>query len=285
MTHPPTAAGPTATPAPDGANPSGLDHLVWQALSGPQAHLAAPDSDAQFKRFAPDIAPFAAVQDRDPAGLAAAWARLPAGQPMALVTPEPLAPATGPAWPDGPEPVLCRPQLQMLLPEPARLTLPGPATAQRIETLGLEDTPEVLQLIQATQPGPFGPRTLRMGHYRGVRATPPGPHGLRAEGLGDEAGARRAGDAAHTRAPLVAMAGERLRLPGFTEVSAVCVHPSARGQGLAAGLVSVVAAAILARGETPFLHVLPENVAAIALYQRLGFRLRRRLQLTVFQRG
>ncbi|PPK60595.1 FR47-like protein [Actinokineospora auranticolor] len=94
-----------------------------------------------------------------------------------------------------------------------------------------------------------GPRTIELGTYLGIR---------------------RAG-------VLVAMAGERLRPPGWTEISAVCTDPAARGQGLATRLVLAVAAGIRARGETPFLHTGARNTNAIRLYEALGFRLRREM--------
>jgi predicted GNAT family acetyltransferase len=74
---------------------------------------------------------------------------------------------------------------------------------------------------------------------------------------------------------LVAMAGERLRPPGWTEVSAVCTDPEHRGQGLAGRLVRHTAAGVAARGETPFLHAAAGNTGAIRLYESLGFTLRR----------
>jgi predicted GNAT family acetyltransferase len=114
----------------------------------------------------------------------------------------------------------------------------------------------MLGLVDLTRPGPFAARTVEMGRYLGVR---------------DEG-------------RLVAMAGERLRPPGYTEVSAVCTHPDFRGRGHAKALISVLAEAICARGETPFLHVLPENRPAVATYEALGFRTQRTLQLTVLER-
>jgi hypothetical protein len=83
---------------------------------------------------------------------------------------------------------------------------------------------------------------------------------------------------------LIAMAGERLKMPGFTEISAVCTHPEARGRGLAAALMRRVAAGIVAGGEELFLHVYPRNKSAIALYERLGFRHRAEIQLNVLRR-
>ncbi|MGV9989298.1 GNAT family N-acetyltransferase [Streptomyces sp. NPDC003374] len=110
------------------------------------------------------------------------------------------------------------------------------------------DVPEMLGLVARTHPGPFLPRTIEMGTYLGIRR----------EGV------------------LVAMAGERLRPPGWTEISAVCTHPAVRGQGLASRLILAVAHGIRERGETPFLHAAAGNTGALRLYESLGFRLRRR---------
>ncbi|MGW2047050.1 GNAT family N-acetyltransferase [Streptomyces sp. NPDC001858] len=113
--------------------------------------------------------------------------------------------------------------------------------------LGPADVPEILDLIARTQPGPFEARTIELGAYLGIRR-----------------------DGA-----LVAMAGERLHPPGWTEISAVCTDPAFRGEGLATRLVLAVAHGIRERGETPFLHTSAGNVNAIRLYEALGFRLRR----------
>ncbi|WP_299539176.1 GNAT family N-acetyltransferase [uncultured Streptomyces sp.] len=113
------------------------------------------------------------------------------------------------------------------------------------------DVPEMLDLVSRTKPGPFLPRTVELGAYWGIR---------------------RSGR-------LVAMAGERLRPPGYTEISAVCTDAGHRGEGLATRLVRHVAAGIEDRGDQPFLHAVAENTRAIALYRSIGFTLRRR---TVF---
>jgi ribosomal protein S18 acetylase RimI-like enzyme len=121
--------------------------------------------------------------------------------------------------------------------------------------LGEADVPEMLDLVAKTQPGPFLARTVLLGTYLGIRQ----------EGA------------------LVAMAGERLHPPGWTEISAVCTDPAFRGRGLAARLVRAVGAGIRARGETPFLHAAASNVHAIRLYESLGFRLRRELVFSVLR--
>lgn len=135
-------------------------------------------------------------------------------------------------------------------PAPAR----EPAAAGVVE-LGADDVPEMLDLVARTQPGPFRPRTRELGTYLGVRE-----HGR-----------------------LVAMAGERLRPPGWTELSAVCTAPEARGRGHAARLVSTLAAAALSRGDRPFLHVAEANTVAIRLYERLGFTSRAQVTFRGFR--
>ena len=119
------------------------------------------------------------------------------------------------------------------------------------------DVTEMLALASVTKPGPFGARTIGLGGYIGIRR----------------------------RDMLVAMAGERFRLDGFTEISGVCVEFAYRGHGFAADLVGALASSICARTEVPFLHVFSSNHAAIALYRKCGFTLRRRMHLAVLGRA
>ncbi|GAB2690810.1 GNAT family N-acetyltransferase [Nocardia thraciensis] len=123
------------------------------------------------------------------------------------------------------------------------------------DVLTAADLPEILELIARTEPGPYAPRTIEMGTYLGLRV-----HGR-----------------------LVAMAGERMHPPGWTEISAVCTDAEFRGRGIASRLIRAVGAGIRARGETPFLHALARNTTAISLYETLGFTLRQRSALTIVQ--
>ncbi|GAB2827517.1 GNAT family N-acetyltransferase [Actinocorallia aurea] len=136
------------------------------------------------------------------------------------------------------EPVFTLEGFQMVGP-----TDPDPGPHPAVVELGPADVPAMLALTQRTGPGPFWPRTHEMGAYLGIVE----------DGV------------------LVAMAGERLRPPGWTEISAVCTAPEARGRGHAARLVRALSARIAGRGERPFLHVAAANTGAIALYERLGF--------------
>ena len=132
------------------------------------------------------------------------------------------------------------------LPEPSGL---------EVVRLGPEDRTEMLALAELTEPGPFLLRTPELGRYVG----------LRREGR------------------LLAMAGERFRLPGYVEISAVCTHPDARGEGLAGELTLNVAHAIRAGGDEAFLHVLESNENATRLYQKLGFVIRRTVDVVFAQ--
>ncbi|MFG2779303.1 GNAT family N-acetyltransferase [Streptomyces prunicolor] len=119
--------------------------------------------------------------------------------------------------------------------------------------LGPDDVPEILDLVARTEPGPYLPRTVELGTYLGIRE----------EGR------------------LIALAGERLHPPGWTEISAVCTDPDHRGRGLATRLVRAVAAGIKERGEHPFLHAAATNANAIRLYESIGFSLRARTVFSV----
>jgi ribosomal protein S18 acetylase RimI-like enzyme len=133
----------------------------------------------------------------------------------------------------------------------------GAAAAPEVVRLSTADVAEMTALVAATNPGPFFSRTVELGAY----------HGIRRDG------------------ELIAMAGERMHLTGWTEVSAVCTAASARGQGLASTLVRAVLAGIEARGERAFLHAATSNTTAISVYETIGFRLRRELSVLVLTPG
>ena len=119
--------------------------------------------------------------------------------------------------------------------------------------LGPDDRAEMLDLAERTRPGPFLPRTGELGVFLGIR---------------------RGG-------ALVAMAGERLHPPGWTEIIGVCTDDGWRGHGFATRLMRMLAGGIRARGETPFLHALASNTDAVRLYETMGFRLRRTISFTI----
>lgn len=191
-------------------------------------------------RYPPDVAPFAAVAADTPAAWRALTRLLHADAPVALLSDAPLA------APDGLHAQTVGVIHQMVA---TRSDATPPDTDMM--ALGVADVPDMMALAQKTRPGPFCARTHEMGRYLGIRQ----------------------------QGRLIAMAGERMRPDGYVEISAVCVDAAWRGKGLAGRMIQRLQHDIRLRGDTPFLHVLSDNGNAIALYERLGFTLRRRFFL------
>lgn len=200
------------------------------------AHAHLADRLGSALRYQPEVAPFVALPD-EPDGQT--WRDTAALLGAGTVAPVACF-ATRP--PDAWQIVSDIPCVQMV--DDGVDAAPDDEAIQ----LGRADVPAMLALVAQTRPGPFRPRTIELGHYLGIR---------------------RGG-------VLVAMAGERMRPPGWTEISAVCTAGTHRGQGLATRLLRAVAHVIRERGEVPFLHAAAANTTAIRLYRSLGFRLRAR---------
>jgi ribosomal protein S18 acetylase RimI-like enzyme len=200
-------------------------------------HAHFAEVKGRTARYPVDMSPFMAM---DPDGDLQAWDDL-----AALVGPGAVAVLSGAGIspPEGWEVIGRIVGVQMV---DTALRAEEDAEAVRLEA---EDVVDMLDLVGRTKPGPFLPRTIEMGNYFGIR---------------------RGG-------ALVAMAGERLHPPGWTEISAVCTDDAYRGQGLATRLVRAVALGIRGRGETPFLQATSTNTNAIRLYQSIGFALRRQV--------
>jgi predicted GNAT family acetyltransferase len=148
-------------------------------------------------------------------------------------------------------------QQQSVLNQMVATTIAAGRPDFAVTSLGDADAEEMLALATLTAPGPFFRKTHRLGDFIGAKID----------------------------GRLVAMAGERMKPQGFTEVSGVCTHPDFRGRGYAGALMRIVAQTILDRGETPFLHVYAHNSGAIALYETLGFRFRAAPTLTILTRA
>ncbi|QDX24860.1 GNAT family N-acetyltransferase [Sphingomonas suaedae] len=221
-----------------------LDRPIWSALTTGWAHLA--EGDARALRIDRKVGMFGAAADAAPESAVALAALVPQEGELWLVERDPLP------LPPGVRVVKEGLAVQMVLD---RLT-PDEREPPAIEPLGDADGAEMFALATLTEPGPYVRRTHRLGGFVGVR----------------EGG------------KLVAMAGERMQMPGYGEVSAVCTHPDWRGRGLAGHLTRHVTAAILARGLTPFLHCYASNAGAVALYEAMGFRIRAYIHATVIVR-
>lgn len=220
-----------------------LDRPIWSALAGPHKHLAL--GGALARRYPASIAPFAAMSEATAESLAELTSLIPAHGRVALFTVDKIAP------PPNLEIQVAVECYQMILADAPKRAREG------FEPLRMTavDAPDMLRLTELTKPGPFSIRTHELGNYLGIRD-------------GGE---------------LVAMAGERMRFNSYVEISAVCVHPQHRSKGYAKNLMSVLMQELVERGAVPILHVFTENPSAIALYEQLGFVIRRRLQVTVLQ--
>lgn len=200
---------------------------------------------ARARRMPPEIGPFAALADTSPESFAELHALLAPPEYAVLFTPEPV---TLP----GDFTLITAASGEQMTGTPAE----HKGAAPEIVALGAPDVPEMMALVELTKPGPFGPRTHELGTFLGIR-------------IGGQ---------------LAAMAGERLKPGNYTEMTAVCVHPEHRGKGYAQALLAAISKQIVARGETPFLHVFSENASAIALYRRQGMETRLQLHVTVLSR-
>lgn len=198
------------------------------------------------RRFVADVSPFAACADDSEDALRDLAAIVPQQGNIILLQ------STQPPVPAGLEIEFQAEGVQMVSE-----FLPPIPQAENVDELGEPDAPAMLELATLTKPGPFLARTHTLGGFVGIRVG----------------------------GTLVAMAGERLKVPGFTEVSGVCTRPGHRGKGYAALLSTLVAHRIHARGETPFLHAFAANTGAIRIYEALGFKVRTRVWPTALKRS
>src|SRR5687767_10695669 len=149
-------------------------------------------------RYPAAIVPFAGIGEPTPRASDQLTSLIEDAESVFIVG---VAPEPPPGWQIEPK----KPVLQMICntrpPE-----VPGPG----VTTMGPEQVDDMIELTALVFPGFFRARTLDMGSYYGIY------HGSR----------------------LAAMAGERMRLDGYQELSAVCTHPDHTGRGYAQRLLA-----------------------------------------------
>ena len=209
-------------------------------------HQALAEGGGLARRYRPSIVPFAATAADDAGSLRALARLLPAGETAVLVQSDEIV------LPREISAVSTATLVQMIAEQPMPAASDG-----RIRQLTKDDATEMLALASLTKPGPFTLEALSLGEFWGIRID----------------------------GRLAAMAGERMKQPGYSELSGVCTHPDFRGEGLARLLSVFVAGRIVARGEVPYLHAYDSNAAAIGLYESIGFRLRSRMNMATVQRA
>lgn len=198
--------------------------------------------------YDPQVSPLAGITEHSPAALSELAALVGPGTGVGVLATEPQLPES-PAW----QPVRVMRLQQMVCEAP-------PPAAEAFAELGAADVAAMIELAELTEPGPFLERTIEMGCYLGVR------------------------DAGR----LVAMAGERMKPPGWVEISGVCTHAAARGQGYASRMVVNLVANCVAHDQRAFLHVVmgsPSEKTAIGVYESVGFRRRKQIYAHVLLRN
>jgi ribosomal protein S18 acetylase RimI-like enzyme len=237
-----------------------LDNPAWTALNTFHAHLSRGGSLA--KRYVDHIAPISSVGRRDASAFDELATLVAPGETVSMpATLEDLVPLVR----DPLKVVWTKRLVQMVCTEASHVgsgfpsaNLKGNRTNSdtEIQVLSEPDVPDMLALTALTQPGPFRSHTYTLGTYVGIRV-----NGV-----------------------LAAMGGQRMHLPGYREVSAICTHPDFRGRGYARAIVARLINLIVDEGLTPFLHVQEEKHEAQSLYADLGFAQRARVPLIVVER-
>lgn len=208
-------------------------------------HASFAEGNDLAKRYPADVAPIAGIRDQSSESYDS-LSKLIGLSPTALAFVDIADIPTG--W------TIVRqlPNLQMVWQDS-----PTSQVTHNIEDLDKSHIEEMLALTELNHLGRFRRRAPELGSYFGI----------------------------HESGRLVAMAGEGFHFPGYTEISAVCTHPDCRGRGYASSLVSTLVQNITKRGETPFLHVGKDNVDAIRLYEKLGFKTRRQITFVIVKKA
>lgn len=219
-----------------------LDNPSWTALTTHQAPIALVEGMA--RRFPPEMAVHGALALPIPP----AWqslARL-ARVPVGLFTREPLQPPPG--WS-----VTRHVELAEMVHTEDGGELPFSGASRDVVELSEADLPQMSELYEATRPGrKLCQRIQKLGTFLGIRQD----------------------------GKLTAMAGLRMHVPGYREITTVATLPGCEGRGYATTLVVSLIERIRDRDENPFLTVRVDNARAINIYKRLGFRERIRLHST-----
>jgi ribosomal protein S18 acetylase RimI-like enzyme len=221
-----------------------LDNPIWNALiSGNKAFSEGVDTVKLFPR---DISPLIGLEENTTLYFDRLYEILPFDTPVVVFSIGKLE------IPDSWSILMHIPGFQMVY-----TGSPLPVIQNEgFVTLTDEHIPQMLELTELTNPGPFSTRTIELGHFEGIF---------------------KAGQ-------LVAMTGQRLKPYDYVEVSAVCTHPDHTGKGYARQLVLRQMQHIKAAAAIPFLHVKSDNSRAIKLYESLGFEIRKEVSFVVVQK-
>ena len=214
-----------------------LYNPVYNALLSGDANLSFGTDSVKY--FDEEVSPFAGFHHQYEKGFEELYNLLPLDRKILYATPQLIKEPRG--W----KLLVEIKGLQFLFTEK---TVQGKQNYELVP-LNESNVDEMVELATLTKPGPFGTRTIEFGHYHGI----------------------------FDNGKLVAMTGQRLHVHNYTELSAVCTHPDHLGKGYAAALMQHQLQLILSHDQIPFLHVRADNSRAIALYERLGFKVNREM--------
>jgi len=221
-----------------------LHNPVYHGLISGDQHLGLGSENVKY--FDEAISPFVGFDEGYEQGFEELNDLLPAGRNILFAIPQPIATPKG--WQ-----LLHEIKGVQMVYKAGGKVLPIAFTPVPLDA---PYAAEMVELARLTKPGPFGLRTIEFGHYYGI----------------------------FDQDKLVAMTGQRLHPQQYTEVSAVCTHPDHLGKGYASILVQHQVQLILQQDKIPFLHVREDNSRAIALYERLGFRISRNMNFYFMRR-
>jgi ribosomal protein S18 acetylase RimI-like enzyme len=225
-----------------------LDNPAWSALTSEQAVFATGTGNA--KRYQAGLLPFAGCSAGGAGTMADLDPFISTGESFFIIGDIPALP---PGWVIEHE----LPCAQMLLQKRLSNSFVVAGEPVKIAELGSPDANEMFDLVTSVQPGYYLRGTSLLGNYFGVREN----------------------------GRLVAMAGERMRLPGCSELSAICTLPGYTGRGYAQQLIARLCGMHAAAGIVSFLHVSQANQRAIRLYEHMGFALRRSIVFRRVRKG
>lgn len=209
------------------------------------AHAGLAEGDGLARRYGPGLLSLAGTAVDTPQAADDFAALVRPGETLYFLQADPVLP------PAGFETLVATEAVQMIAQD-----VPAVALDEAIVALDAADAEEMMALATLTKPGPFSLKSQALGRFWGVRVD----------------------------GRIVAMAGERMKQPDYTELSGVCTHPDHRGKGYARRLSLHVAAKIVEAGARPYLHAFASNTAAIGLYETIGFSLRRSMHVAALRR-
>jgi len=221
-----------------------LDYPAWNALVSGNKNLSLGNEHVKY--FDEEVGPFVGLFEQNHYEFEYLYHIIPPKRRMVIIISKEL---------EIPKPWTLTEHIKALQMVHKKDDIPVHATGEIIP-LQLKDVPQMLDLTALTHPGPFLKKTIEFGNYEGI----------------------------FNNGELISMAGQRMHPAQYIEISAVCTHPDYHGKGYAGQLIQSQVRSIKANSGMPFLHVKDDNMEAIRLYKKLGFEVRKQMNIYVFQK-